>query len=193
MCESALGLIKDYLWRRFIRVVNQGKSSAEKEIFSSVPQGGKWSPKFWNFDISEIESALCELACLFCYADDSGLWYEVTHQNRNTIIDTINKDLEKLMAWGVDNKTTFEPKKNTYMFISQRKARLDCSGLMMGGKQIKAVEEMELVGFVFDKRLRWGPMIDKVVKKARIRMAGLRRLRTALDDKNMKTMYLMFI
>ena len=52
---------------------------------------------------------------------------------------------------------------------------------MMGGKQIKVVEEMELVGFVFDKRLRWGPMIDKVVKKARIRLAGLRRarLRTA--------------
>ena len=63
----------------------------------------------------------------------------------------------------------------------------------MGGKQIKAVEEMELVGFVFDKRLRWGPMIDKVVKKARIRMAGLRRLRTALNDKNTKTIYLMFI
>ena len=40
-----------------------------------------------------------------------------------------------------------------------------------------------------------GPMIDKVVKKAslRIRLAGLGRLRTALDDKNMKIMYLMFI
>ena len=97
------------------------------------------------------------------------------------------------MAWGVDNKTTFEPKKNTYVFISQRKTRLDCSGLVMGGKPVKAVEEMELVGFVLDKRLRRDPMIDKVVKKARIGMAGLRRLRTALDDKNMKTMYLMFI
>ena len=58
------------------------------------------------------------------------------------------------MAWGVDNKTTFEPKKNTYMFISQRKARLDRSGLMMGDKEINGAEEMELVGFVFDKRLR---------------------------------------
>ena len=51
---------------------------------------------------------------------------------------------------------------------------------MMGDKQIKAVEEMELVGFVFDKRLRWGPMIDEVFKKARIRMAGLRRLRNSI-------------
>ena len=50
-----------------------------------------------------------------------------------------------------------------------------------------------MVGFVFDKRLKRGPMIDKVVKKARIRLAGLRRLRTAIDDNNMKPMYLVFI
>ena len=118
MCESALGLIKDYLWRRFIRVVNQSISSAENEIFSNVPHGGKWSPKFWNFDISEIESALCELACLFCYADDSELWYEVTHQNRNTIIDTINKDLKN--SW--HGESTTRP-------LSSQRSTLTCLSL----------------------------------------------------------------
>ena len=39
--RRALKLIRDYLHKRFLRVVNNGKSSADKELFSSVPQGCK--------------------------------------------------------------------------------------------------------------------------------------------------------
>ena len=58
---------------------------------------------------------------------------------------------------------------------------------------MEQVEELKLCGFTFDVKMRWGPMIDVLAKKARSRLAALRRLRFVLDDNNMKTMYIMFV
>ena len=45
---DALEPMKDYLYQRFIKVVSQDKESKVKQIHSSVPQGGKFSPDLWN-------------------------------------------------------------------------------------------------------------------------------------------------
>jgi hypothetical protein len=82
--------------------VASGDSSRLEEIFSGAPQGAKWSPKLWNFDISEMQFWTSELAMLICYADDCGLWYPITSEKSETIIDTINMDLEGLRLWGLD-------------------------------------------------------------------------------------------
>ena len=49
MGKRALRLMKSYLFTRFLRVVASGESSSIKEIFSSVPQGGKFSPPLSDF------------------------------------------------------------------------------------------------------------------------------------------------
>ena len=43
---DALELVKDYLFKRFLRVVCQADQSTKMEIFSGVPQGAVWSPDF---------------------------------------------------------------------------------------------------------------------------------------------------
>jgi hypothetical protein len=63
----------------------------------------------------------------------------------------------------------------------------------MDGLEVEQVDELKLVGFTLDSRLTWKPMIDLLAKKARCRLAALRRLRFVLDDNNMKTMYIMFV
>ena len=70
MRGKALKLLHSYLWKRFIQVVHNGDILEIKEIFSAVPQGAKWSPKLWDFDISEMKYFLSYLAMLICYADD---------------------------------------------------------------------------------------------------------------------------
>jgi hypothetical protein len=201
MRGKALRLFKDYLFKRFLLVVINGKSSTTREIFSGVPQGAKWSPKEWNLDISEMHCGL--VGQLFCYADDSGIWYPVTDENRSSIIDTINDDLQKLRLWGIENKTTFEPEKNCMMVISNKRVPFDPTGIVfderrpdmigVAGIPVKQVKSLKLVGFLFDCKLTWGPMIDAIAKKARIRLGALRRLRPLLNDSNMKTMYIMFV
>ena len=95
-----MGSSSNYLKNRFLQVVLNGDISKVKEIFSSVPQGGKWSPKLWDLDISEMEYFLSLLAQLFCYADDCGIWYAITDENRDYIVHIlhkINQDLESLL------------------------------------------------------------------------------------------------
>jgi hypothetical protein len=96
MCGRALKLVKSYLHERFIQVVTSGKSSSKREFFSGVPQGAKLSPLLWDFDISELPSAVSDSAEMGCYADDLWLWYEINDLNRDVIIDTINEDLQRL-------------------------------------------------------------------------------------------------
>ena len=193
MDGDALELMKDYLYQRFIKVVSQGKESKEKQIYSSVPQGGKFSPDLWTFDISELETVLCEQTLLFTYADDNGFWYEITDDNKGHIIDSINEDLESLMEWGRDNRTTWEPSKTCFTLFSRKHKKFDCTGIMMDGLKVEQVGELKLVGFTLDSRMTWKPMIDLLAKKARCRLAAFRRLEFVLDDNNMKTMYIMFV
>ena len=50
LARKALKLLHNYLHKRFLQVVHNGDhdKSSVKEIFSGVPQGAKWSPKFWD-------------------------------------------------------------------------------------------------------------------------------------------------
>ena len=105
MKERALELIKSYLFNRFLRVVTQGDTSGRKQIFSGVPQGAIWSPDFWDFDISELPDVLSSETDDFEYADDIGLWYEITAENGDVVVAFINLDLENLIKWGIDNMT----------------------------------------------------------------------------------------
>ena len=197
MTDRALELMKDYLFNRFLRVVCQGSSSSKKQIFSGVPQGAVWSPDFWDFDISELPDAICSEGDEICYADDCGLLYEITEDNRTLIAAIINLDLDSLIEWGDDNLTTFEPEKASYTVVSRKKRPYDpndyCSGIKMGGAAVEQLDEAKLVGYLFDSQFGFGKMVDKIARKARTRIAALRRLKPMLDSDNLQMMYTMFI
>ena len=98
---------------------------------------------------------------------------------------------------GQGNLTTFEPEKATYTIISRKHDPFDpfekSAGIVMGGAQVERVDEVKLVGFLFDTKLTFSGMIDKLAKKARCRLGALRRLKPMLDQPNLKQMYIMFI
>ena len=90
----------------------------------------------------------------FNYADDTGLLYVITESNRDTIIDTVNNDLQAL----VDNHTTFEKTKTHMMVVSNKNASaFDPTGIVMGGHKVEQLEELKLMGYIFDEALSWGP------------------------------------
>jgi hypothetical protein len=108
--RALLRLIRSYLFKRFLKVVAQGKESSLKEIFSSVPQGGKWSSFLFDLDISELPDDLSAEVIPFGYADDVALWYEI-EIDHSISTAVINQDMRSLKKWGDDNKTTFDPEK----------------------------------------------------------------------------------
>ena len=54
-------------------------------------------------------------------------------------------------------------------------------GIIMDGVQVERASEAKLVGSVCDEKLTFGTMIDKLARKARLRIAALRRLKPMLD------------
>ena len=192
--KRALRLIKSYLFKRFLKVVAQGKESSLKELFSSVPQGGKWSSFLFDIDISELGDCLSAEVVPYGYADDVALWYEIPDDFDHFITTAvINQDLIALKAWGDDNKTTFEPEKMSVMVISQRREPFDASGIIFDNEELCVVDDTTLVGLKIDKRMRWGLMVDKIATKARQRIGALSRVRHLLDSDNLRTIYVMFI
>jgi hypothetical protein len=178
------------------------------EYFCGVPQGAIWSPKFWNFHMRELPRTL-EHTEDVNYADDTALiklfgtvmtrWTQ-GHFSRQAAVRhqallEINQDLEALHQFGIKWKITFEPTKTHAMLVSNTK---DCcfpamSQLIFGGKHIAFEEELTLVGFVFDKKLTWKPMVDKVASKARRALGAVRRIKTLLGPGALVVMYKAFV
>jgi hypothetical protein len=201
-------LITSYLSARFLKVVAMNIASKVLEYFCGVPQGAIWSPKFWNFHMRELPRTLKYTEDVN-YADDTALiklfgtmttrWTE-GHFSRQTAVRhqalcEINQDLEALHQFGIKWKVTFEPTKTHAMLVSNTR---DCcfpsmSQLIFGGKHISFEEELTLVGFVFDKRLTWKPMVDKVASKARRALGAIRRIKKLLGPSALAVLYKAFV
>ena len=79
----------------------------------------------------------------------------------------MNNDLQALTDWGADNHTTFEKTKTHMMVVSNKNASaFDPTGIVMGGHEVEQLEELKLMGYIFDEALSWGPMIGALAKKA---------------------------
>ena len=130
----------------------------------------------------------------FGYADDVSLWYELQkNQSARNLVDNINADMEQLKRWGDDNNTTFEKTKMELIVVSQKRNPVKPTGITFDGFSIPKRKQIKLVGYTIDSRLRWGPMIDRLAKKARSRIGALSRVRCFLDANNMKLIYSSFI
>ena len=64
---------------------------------------------------------------------------------------------------------------------------------MVEGQQVKRVDEVKLVGYLFDSKLTMSSMVGALAKKARSRVGALRRLKPMLDSSNLQLMYTMFV
>ena len=70
------------------------------------------------------------------------------------------------------------------MFSKKESRAFDPTGIVVGGREVKQVKEMKLVGFTFDAKLTWGAMIGALAKKTRTRVDAIRRMARCLDSTN---------
>lgn len=105
----------------------------------------------------------------------------------------VTADLERLVQWGKKWGLTFEADKNEQMVVSNKRRPASFPGLTCEGQGVKQVKELKLVGFVFDSKLQWAGMVERVRKKARTRLGALFRMCGVLDRGNRVTMYNAFI
>ena len=81
----------------------------------------------------------------------------------------VNQDLQALMDWGADNRTTFETKKHTRWWSQRRswEPLIPRESWWVVVSDVKQVKEMKLVGFTFDAKLTRGAIIGALAKNWR--------------------------
>ena len=68
---------------------------------------------------------------MITYADDCEILYEITAaDNKDTIIDEINQDLQALADWGMEWHASFAVDKTEAGLISRKKVPFDVSRLI---------------------------------------------------------------
>jgi hypothetical protein len=75
----------------------------------------------------------------------------------------------------------------------RKKSPIDVSDLRFKGEAVETVNELKLVGFVFDSKMTLEPMIKRTSAKGRAKIAALYRLKPFLDSSNLETMYNAFV
>jgi hypothetical protein len=202
-------LMRSYLCARFLCVVALGEASKRMEFFCGVPQGAIWSPKLWNFFMRELPSVL-NYTEDFNYADDSALLkifepvctqWTVDHfsrqaAGRHQAMCEINEDLEALHQFGLKWKVTFEPSKTHALLVSNTKDA-GCfpllSQLVFGSGHVVFEPVLLLVGFLFDSKLTWEPMVKRVSSKARRALGAVRGIRKLVSSSDFVVLYKAFV
>ena len=123
-------------------------------------------------------------------------WYiGFTRRTGARSFSNVNQDLAKLESWGVEWHVSFEPSKTHSMVISRKSAAnaFKPDGIHFMGRAVEPVEELKLVGFIFDPKMTMKPMVDHVARKARQKLGAIKRLQHHLDSKNLEQMFKAFV
>jgi len=212
MRGKAYRLMCSYLSERSLFVVALGVASAILRYSCGVPQGGIWSPKLWNHHIRELIKVLkyCEL---YCYADDLTLKKIIGDLEdaaltgaeraqrfavvRHESLCEINVDLSTLATWGRKWKVKFEPTKTHAMHVSNHSMTdviyPEICMLELDGERIAFEHELLIVGFLFDSKLSWEPMVRRVCSKGRSALGAVRRLQGLFAPSDLAILFKSFV
>jgi len=196
--------IESFLKNRSIQVLVDGHTSSLYIINSGVPQGCVLSTTLFIIFINDLLT-LTE-SSIHSYADDSTLTYsygfeklsQVTNQSvrscRRNMINTVNKDLQKVADWGSKNRVNFNASKTQCCLFSRK---LDAPSfdfqINFQGQSIERQENLNIVGTKLSFKLLWEDHIINKANTAAKMLGFLRRCKTFFSSKDLLTLYKAFI
>lgn len=160
-------IFSSYLSNRYQQVYVNSKYSKMGKITSGVPQGSILGPLLFSIFINDLPFSLtCPFAIIDLFADDSTLHTSDTSVSK--INSTLQKSIDDIYNWCLDNNMALHPKKTKSMLITTRQKRqlgsLNLS-LNINGNIISQVRSHKLLGIVIDDEFSWTYHIDYISSK----------------------------
>ena len=183
-----LRLLKNYLQKRTLRVVINGRTSTPLDIRASVPQGLVLGPLLWNVYIDDL---LRQLPAMKAFADDCTLSFSYCRQESQRASTAINKQLQLVEEWGRAWQVSFAPSKTHAMVISRSPAAPQAlaNRLRFGGSCLPLQNSVKILGVTFDCELRFDHHVAAVAHQTSQRVSALRRVASSLDAQGILTLY----
>ena len=148
---------------RTVEASLQGEKSMRRPTRGS-PQGGVLSGLIWNLIMDELlESFSGKPVEAIGYADDVLLM--IKGWNIGTMVDLMQKELDRVVEWGKNNGLVFNPEKTKVVTFTRSTKPESSKGLKMNGKAVPYSTSLKYLGITLTKRLLWTEHIKSKVMK----------------------------
>ncbi|KAH7643459.1 tras3 [Dermatophagoides farinae] len=136
-----------------------------KSTNRGVVQGSMLGPLNWNIVINDLLTRnIGPDAVMQAYADDVAI--VVSSKCKTFMAIKINNILKIAYDWGIKTKLTFSENKTQIMYISKRINIPTCFPVKMNNIEIKPVDQIKILGVIFNKQLDFRPHMRYAIAKA---------------------------
>ena len=187
----ALNWFKSYISGRTQFVDYEGVHSSTCLITCGVLQGSILGPLLFLLSINDFSNVSSILLGLL-FADDSNMF--MSGKNPDEMIQTINKEMEKIENWLEINKLTLNISKTHFMYFRNSCKKMSLTQkLMIRGHEIGMVESTKLLGVYLDSRLSWCNHIEYIKDKISHGIGIICKSRKYLNQSTLISLYYAFI
>ena len=148
-----------------------GASSSPAPVLSGVPQGSVLGPLLFLAYINDINKHLSEGTKIRLFADDS-LLYRIIRTEEDSA--TLQKDLDTLQAWEIENKMEFHPDKCQVLRITNKHTPIQVP-YNIHNVLLSVVPSAKYLGVHIDSKISWNTQCSSLCNKANSTLAFLQR------------------
>jgi len=144
--------------------------------------------------VNDLEDHLPEGVELAVYADDTTVYtFLRARETCESMCSVLQTAVDALSRWGKEWWISFEPSKSQAVTIGRKRADWTIPPIMFDGCAVPEVDEIKLLGALFDSQLSHAGQTKALANGARKRLVFLRRTGKVLDGEGRATVYKAFV
>ena len=144
--------LRDYLNGRQQFTVLNGTKSDLATVSTGIPQGSVLGPSLVTLFTNDLPSSVVS-DLLYMYADDTTIF--CIGETADTAITQLNKVLDEIHIWCLNNRLTPHLRKSEVMLISKGTLIGHIAPARLWNSILKWVKNTRLLGLTVDERLNW--------------------------------------
>ena len=179
---NILNWFKSYLSFREQFVEYNYCKSDRKLITHRVPQGSILGPLLYIY--FNYFSKSSDLLFSILFADETSVFIEGTAYS--SIINDMNRELEKVDTWLKSNKLTLNILKTHYMMFHRTRIKHKAAEIKVhiSGNNIVCVNNTKFLGLIIDSKLNWSDHITYIKNEISKSIGILTKIRRFIDKKH---------
>jgi len=154
--------LSDYLTNRSQRVIINGSNSSWLHVTSGVPQGSILGPLLFLLYINDLPSVLSHDTICAIFADDTKIYRQIN--TRNDAL-ALQNDITNLHNWSLEWGLRFNENKCTVITV-KRNHNPTLHQYNMGHADLPRETNINDLGIIINKQLKWNAHIDNICTKA---------------------------